>query len=37
MDYLDRKTDVIILKVSHRRTLGSGIAALPSTARVEKL
>ncbi|MCS3507915.1 ABC transporter ATP-binding protein [Achromobacter sp. JUb104] len=37
MDYLDRKTDVIILKVSHRRTLGSGIAALPSSARVDKL
>jgi len=37
MDYLDRKTDVIILKVSDRRTLGSGIAALPSNARVEKL
>jgi len=37
MDYLDRKTDVIILKVSHRRTLGSGIAALPAQARVEKL
>ncbi|MHC0510530.1 ABC transporter ATP-binding protein [Achromobacter aegrifaciens] len=37
MGYLDRKTDIIILKVNHRTMLGSGIAALPSTASVHKL
>jgi lipopolysaccharide transport system ATP-binding protein len=34
MTYLDRKTDVIVLKVSETHTLGSGIAALKSSVSV---
>ena len=37
MSYLDRKTDVIILKVSETRTLCSGIAALKSSVSVEEV
>lgn len=37
MTYLDRKTDVIILKVDQIRVLGSGIAALKSTISVSEV
>lgn len=36
MAYLDRKTDVIILKVSAPRAIGTGIAALPVEVRFAK-
>ncbi|MFO3797244.1 MAG: ABC transporter ATP-binding protein [Anaerolineales bacterium] len=34
MNYLDRKTDVIVLKVNQKRTLSTGIAALNSSVEV---
>lgn len=34
MNYLDRKTDVILLKVNQKRTLSTGIAALNSSVEV---
>lgn len=34
MSYLDRKTDVIVLKVSQPRTLSTGIAALKSSVEI---
>ncbi|MBV7485440.1 ABC transporter ATP-binding protein [Bordetella sp. BOR01] len=37
MEYLDRKTDAIILKISQRPLLGGGIAALRSSVSVAKL
>ena len=37
MLYLDRKTDVIILKISETRTLSTGIAALKSSVSVNEL
>jgi lipopolysaccharide transport system ATP-binding protein len=37
MTYLDRETDVIVLKVSESRTLGSGIAALKSSVSVSEV
>jgi lipopolysaccharide transport system ATP-binding protein len=37
MTYLDRKTDVIILKVSETRILGSGIAALRHSVSVNEV
>lgn len=33
MNYLDRRTDVIVLKISQSRTLSTGIAALKSSVR----
>jgi lipopolysaccharide transport system ATP-binding protein len=37
MTYLDRKTDVILLRVSETRILGSGIAALKSSVSVNEV
>jgi hypothetical protein len=37
MSYLDRKTDVIVLKVSQARTIATGIAAHDSTVESTKV
>jgi lipopolysaccharide transport system ATP-binding protein len=37
MSYLDRKTDVIVLKIDQARVMGSGIAALKSNVSVTQV